>query len=227
MISISADNASLNSIISDIKQLRDETGKSTMQGARWAGVTICKALGVQTKVSKKRRKIVSKVIVEGTKPVKGVMIFRYGKEEFYPIDTTRDIRVSHFKGRGGTPMVRFLKSRKVVTEKEYEAMTQLQISRNANAVFIRMSGLAKKSWFWINRKVNRGGYANDRFGGKSLNVGSVTWFGPNMTIHNRLSYAVDALKSGEQSVYVALENAAKSFAFKVNETLKKHGVQAT
>jgi hypothetical protein len=228
MITLAIDNASMAGIISDIKRLQSASGKSTRLGAEWAGVNIIKSLGAQTRIGKKKRAIVTQTI-DGVSR-KGVMMWRGSRsgqvrEVFTPIDTAKDVPVKHFVGKNGNKLVRLIKTGKVITETEFKSMSQAQLARNASIVFIRMAGLAKKSWRWMQRRVERGGNANDSYGGKRLNVGSISWFGQNLTIHNRLSYIVDALTSKEASVNVAIQNGAKSFKWKVDQELAKLGLK--
>lgn len=224
MIDISIDNASVQSIISDIRRLDAAGKKSIRQGAEWAGVYVCKSLGANSRISKKSRPIVKREI-NGVS-VRGVMMYRNGKEVFMPIDTTKDVPIVRFKGKGGTDMVKVVRSGKIMTAKQFESLSTAKLLSSSILTKIRMSGLAKKSWSWLQRITRRGGYASDRFGGRTLNVGSITWFGPNMKIHNRLSYAADSLKGGLNAVNVAIEDAYKSFHFNVNRVLGEHGVNA-
>lgn len=224
MIDVSIDNASVQSIIGDIKRLDAAGKKSIQQATVWAGVTVCTSLGASSRISKKSRPVVKKDI-NGVS-VRGVMMYRNGKEVFMPIDTTKDVPIVRFKGRGGTDMIKVVRTGKIMTAKQFDNLSMARLFASSMLTKVRMSGLFKKSWSWLQRMTRRGGQASDRYSGQSINAGSVTFFGSNMTIHNRLSYAADGLKGGLGAVNVAIENAAKSFTFKVNQLLDPHGVNA-
>lgn len=244
MITMSVDNASVNQIVNDIKRLDESGKKSVKQATEWAANAILKSLSAETVISPKRRKIITQSTVIGAGRnakgrsvkgknlrVKGVMMWRFrdGKsvEEFVQINLDKDVPVVHFTGRGNNQLVRLLKTGKVVSLRTYESMSKTQLARNSYLAFIRMSGLAKKSWGWMQRSVRRGGVSVDSIGGKRIRVGSISWFGDNLTIHNRLSYATDSLRSKESSVNTAIENGAKSFKWKVDELLGLHEIKTT
>ncbi len=235
MIEFTTDNASMRSITDDINRLKASGKKSIRSATEWAAHTIIKSLGVQTKVSKKRRDIITKTITGGGQNaygkrvkggsvrLRGVMMWRYrgGKkvEEFTPIDLDKDVPVVHFVGKNGNRLVRLVKTGKIITQSKFEAMSNLNLAKNSYLRFIRLSGLAKKSWTWMQKRVKRGGEVTGRQGGKGMNVGALTWVGPNLIIHNRLEYIRDALTSGDSSVNTALRNGAESFKFKVDKLL--------
>jgi hypothetical protein len=242
MITMSIDNASVQSIVNDIKRLEVAGKKSAREATEWAGVTILRSLGAQTKVSPKKRKIVTQVTdvggginakgrkVRGKKiRTKGVMIWRVlngkAKEVFFPIDFDKDVPVVHFIGRNNNALVRFISTGNVVSERAYSAMTKYQIAKNSYLAFIRMAGLAKKSWNWMKKRSKRGGGVSERFGGRVVNVGSISWMGDNLTIHNRLGYITDALKGGTSSIDQAIRDGAESFKWKVDELLGLHEIK--
>jgi hypothetical protein len=224
MITLSTDNASVNSIINDIKRLDAAGKKSVHEATKWAGIVVCTSLGPQTKVSPKMRKVVRKAVIAGSKPVEGVMMYIGGKETFVPLNS-EDARVRFMTAKSGKELVQFLATGKFVTKEFYLTMKKSQLIRQTDRMIIRMNGLARRSWKWLQGRVKRGGYASDGKGGRNVRVGNVTWFGDNITIHNKLAYIQDTLVGGAGSVDVALENAAKSFKWKVDQLLGLHEIK--
>lgn len=221
MISLSIDNASVASIVNDIRRLDAAGKKSIRQAANWAGVTVCTSLASRTKVSKKTRKIVTRKY-HGLS-CRGVMVYRAGKEVFLPLFSSPTFNAIPITAKNGKKLFLLKEQNRCVTVSEFRAMLGSLIE-NKELLKIKMQGLAKRSWRWLQRAVKRGGNATDGQGGKSVNVGAITWFGDNLTIHNKLGYIQDALKGGDSAVTEAIEKAAKSFKWKVDQLLEPHGV---
>lgn len=224
MISLSIDNASVSSIVDDIKRLDAAGKKSIRQAANWAGVNICTSLASRTKVSKKTRNIVTRKY-NGVS-CRGVMAYRAGKEQFIPLFASKTFSAIPITAKSGKKLFLLKKENRYVTAEQFKSMLSFLVE-NKELLKIKMQGLAKRSWRLLQRSVNRGGNATDSQGGKNVNVGAVTWFGDNLTIHNRLGYIQDALRGGTSAVDMAIEKAAKSFKWKVDEMLGLHEIKTS
>lgn len=224
MIAMSIDNASVASIVDDIKRL-DAAGKKTIRAAtNWAGVTICTSLASRTKVAKKKRKIVTQKMHNVA--MRGVIMYRGNKEVFFPLAYSKNFNAVPLKAPNGKQLYLIKPSNVWVNnDEEFKRILAAQPD-NMNNLIIKMAGLAKRSWRWLQRGVKSGGEAIDKEGGKSVHVGSITWSSDNLTIHNRLGYIQNALQGGNSAVSEAIEKAAKSFKWKVDELLGvEHGVK--
>jgi len=216
MITMSVDNASVQSIVNDIKRLDNAGKKSIRQATNWAGANICISLSAATKVSKSKRRIVTGKMHNVS--MRGVMMYRGGKQVFFPLGYSKNFNAVPLKASNGKQLFLIKPSNVWVKEEEFKKMLA-SVPDNVENLKIKMAGLAKRSWRWLQRNVRNGGEATDSKGGKTVRVGSITWSGDNLTIHNRLGYIQMALKGGNSAVEIAISKAAESFKFKVDTLL--------
>lgn len=224
MIYPKIDKASIDSISNAIVRAHKETNRTRKDALKWGGYTLAVALAKRTKVAPKFRKVVTQGQVKRSKGVKaqagikGVIMFKAGKEVFVPF-ATGNVQYRQFTGRGGVPMVQVFPSRKYYTQDEFNAMSSLRLKGSVDIVNIKRAGMAKESWLWMSRNTGRSSSTNMH--GVS-NVGATSLIERengeiSLTLNSKLNYMIDALKGGWSSVNEAVYKAGRAMEIMMNK----------
>lgn len=218
MISLSAniDQASLANLDKQIKAYTATTRRSIRAGVSYAAVLVAQSMRAQTKSAPKRRRVYKNPDGAGY----GVYTYPAGTKTFTPI--TRN--VSRVRRRVNGQILYHDKTTRVFKPEsrahELASMT-IQEARRAKITNITNAGLCKRLWQTMARP-GAAVYSHRRKGAIGQKTeGYVGLDGYRVNMHNALSYAVDALKGGRQSVDTAVKNATAQMRRRIEHNLMK------
>jgi len=183
-------HADVRALFAQMGRAQKELGRDMGQALKFAGWSVARSLGVQTKVAPKYRDYTA--MKESRREVA-----RHGGRKKYEV-------VSLKKGR-----------RKAFTVRAESVAKLKQMSQ----VRIGKAGLAKAAWMWGIKKLGSGGgfsmkgatASAKQFGRENMDVTSrLTGNDPFISITNSLPYASAALKGGMSAVTGAMGKAARS-----------------
>lgn len=230
MIDVSIDVRGVSELAEAIERGRGELRKSFRGSIVWAGANIARSMSAETRQSPKLRKVVKnshqKAKTDGRRANYGVMRYKPdGTTYFSPIGRTGEFgKIRLINKKTGVILERDTVTGKVTRRKletgsgEFQAPGIMQSKKRK----IGRSGLAKKAWQRAAVLINRGGTA-DALDVKSVATvewGGSTQSGLKLRLSNYLRYSVKALKHGEQSISIAVENAARGMIGQVERNIK-------
>lgn len=218
MISISAniDQASLDSLDRQIKAYTVATRRSIRAGVSYAAVLVAQSMRAQTKSAPKRRRVYKNPDGAGY----GVYTYPHGAKTYTPILRN----VEKVQRRVNDQVLYHDKTTGVFKPEsrahELNAMT-IQDARKAKITNIINAGLCKRLWQTMSRP-GTAIHSHRRKGAIGQKTeGYMGLDGYRVNMHNKLNYAVDALKGGQQSVNTAVQNATAQMRRRIENNLMK------
>lgn len=217
-IDIRFPQADIDKMARNIDRAQKELGKSIKESVKWAAVNVATSLAASTKVSQKKRKVVDlrkfDTSYKGPSKLGAIAKNREWKDVFLPIENFGR-GVVFFRSKTTGEQLGMIKATKEVHKAEWFVINSKKaVSRAAEIVQIKMSGLAKKTNLWLSknaRSASRNGQA------------SVNWTMGNNTciLSNFLPYVYKAFKTeGKQTVSTALARASDSMANKIEKAIE-------
>ena len=223
-------------LISAMNRYKSEFGKDEEDVVKFTANKIAVSMGGATKKSSKLRKIVKnpdeRAKTDRRRGFIGVMKFKADRSEYFvPIYRGGEFGNIRFPNKNtGEMMVRNRVTGKVTREqfsvKEFEAAGGVGVRNNPKRKIGR-SGLAKKSWRGISRRVNSGGTVSAMGVSNAGSVDQTKSFGGfEITLNNRLRYALDAIDQSKYGSILAkaTSNMHGTMDARVKAKLKRAGL---
>ena len=247
IVSIEFPQADIDRFTRALRSIPEKTGKSAKQAVTWASVYLLRSFSASTKVSAKKRKIVMNPLFEmkGKSTEERALAraaradmrrARYGVMK-YQRDGTQKFSPIYRGGEFGAAM-KFISRKKTLVKvgnrwEEYKPGEQEGTGEtipglaNHPKTKIGRSGMAKKVWTWAQSNTIRGGTCSAF---DVPDVASITWRGgtvsPEITIRNKLRYALKAFAGGRETVESAYGRAAAALEHRISEEADKRIAEA-
>ena len=210
----------------EMDRARKVLGMSLNASVAYAGRLVAQSCGASTKVSKKKREIVKNPLKALTRSKDkrradyGVYKYRAnGTRKFVPIYRTGEHGTYRFVGK---------RKRELTVHGSFYNKPEMNIYAAKSVTdhrkrIIGRSGLAKKTWSVAVRFMNRGGTIRPMgiWNEAARITVSRKQDEPKIHIHNKLRYATDALKGGENRIETALGRAYRKMHSEINRKAAK------
>jgi hypothetical protein len=215
-------------LLAAMERYRKEFGKDEENVVKFAAGQIARSLGGATRKSKKLRKVVKnpdeRALTDRRRAFWGVWKFRGDRSQrFVPIYKTGEFGLIRFDSKKTGEQL----TRNPVTGKVRRAQFDLREFENAGGVGlmnnpkrkIGRSGLAKKTWSGIARRVRSGGTVSPMDVSRAGTVKHEPLFGGfQILLSNHLKYARDAMNEG--MIRSVTEKAGNSMQGAMNARVK-------